>query len=136
MNYLQKRVYLIAQVIIPLSLGALIYLFYRDAIVFHSFNDKFSRYISIQPPAWVLFNLPDFLWLYSLLAALRLAVTKAPKLTMIIWIFSGFLLAIVSELLQLFSLIFGTFDVCDLLFYLFALLLFVIFNKNEFYETP
>jgi hypothetical protein len=128
---MRNKKWLLIQTVFPLILGAGIYLLFRDtsiiksALLSHNYN---SGYFS---PGWVIYNLPDFLWLYSLFASLALWINASHK-TLRAYIFISFIGTLLSEVLQKFNLLFGTFDPFDLLFYFFALILFWLINSKSF----
>jgi hypothetical protein len=128
---MRNKKWLLIQTVFPLILGAGIYLLFRDtsiiklALLSHNYN---SDYFS---PGWVIYNLPDFLWLYSLFASLALWIHASHK-TLRAYIFISFIGTLLSEVLQKFNLLFGTFDPFDLLFYFFALILFWLINSKSF----
>lgn len=69
-------------------------------------------------PSWFIYNLPDGLWIFSYtsisLEIWKHSITKQN----IFWIFSIPFIAVLSEILQFFIIIPGTFDFIDILFYL------------------
>lgn len=75
-------------------------------------------------PGWVLYSLPDGLWVYaytSLMANIWRASKRSP--VKLLWLSSGVLLAVSTEMAQLFGLLFGTFDFLDICFYIGGFLL-------------
>jgi hypothetical protein len=80
--------------------------------------------------AWVKYNLPAALWLFSYLFIMDSIWANHPNKT-IYWIFMSLvpIMAFSSEILQYFSLIPGTFDFKDLLSYFYAIIFFLIINK-------
>ena len=81
-------------------------------------------YSHMEFPDWVLYNLPDGLWLLSYMLVIGTIWHKDNNIyaTFFLWMLPG--LAIGSELLQLFKIIPGTFDVLDLLSYALAMLIY------------
>jgi hypothetical protein len=129
---MRNKKWLLIQAVFPLALGACIYLLFRNTTIISStvlLQHTESGYL---PPGWVIYNLPDFLWLYSLFASLTYLWMHSSQATLRAYIFSGFICALLSEVLQKFKLLFGTFDPFDLLFYLFALVLFWLINSKLF----
>ena len=79
----------------------------------------YSPYLSTSKfPDWLLYNSPDFLWIFSFTSFLLIIWDK--KLTGKNWYYLLFpcIFAITHEFGQLFLLVGGTFDKVDLLFYL------------------
>lgn len=112
----------------PVTLGGIIYIMSRTEHLrmFHwaqiiglkPFIDAIREYaipFSVQLPSWVIFNLPDALWVYGLTALMILI--WANKAGWIRWFFLliGPTLGIGGELCQAFSWAPGTFDRIDFL---------------------
>lgn len=82
-------------------------------------------------PEWMLFSLPDGLWLFSYVCLLLAIWQNTVSAMNAIWMLLIPMLAIASEIGQLFGLVDGTFDVIDLLFYLLGMALpFILFTKT------
>lgn len=111
-------------VCLPLFLGTSIYHFGRSGTYLYQewFDLKVIR-PSIKIPNWMLFNLPDFLWLYAFSNLMLLIWNHQLTFTSLSWVLSGFFIAVFSEVLQGISKIPGTFDTLDLLAYLLAIAL-------------
>ena len=71
-------------------------------------------------PKWVLFSLPDGLWLLSFLLFVRTVWIDASKRAMWMWAGAGLVCSFGHELLQALGLVSGTFDWSDVLAYLIA----------------
>ena len=122
--------------LMTLMLGGLIYLFFRvkTLLVFEWFESlniiEFLRPIrivtmgySVYLPDWLLFSLPDGLWIFSYMAIILLIWRNRIKKNNVIWIFIVPLLIILIEIGQLYHVIIGTFDSVDLIFYFFGAIL-------------
>ena len=82
-------------------------------------------------PEWVLFSLPDGLWIFSYVSLMLFIWSNTVSFKNLFWILSIPFLAIGSEIGQRLGLIPGTFDLPDLLLYIFGMSLpFLIFNKS------
>lgn len=82
-------------------------------------------------PEWILYSLPDGLWIFSYICLMLFIWNTKITYKNIVWLLIIPLLAILSEIGQLFSLINGTFDFVDLTFYILGLLLpFILFNHS------
>lgn len=82
-------------------------------------------------PKWILFSLPDGLWIFSYVC-LMLSIWKGAISTRnIFWISIISLVAIGSEIAQLSGLVQGTFDFSDVLLYFIGSLLPLILYKNS-----
>lgn len=82
-------------------------------------------------PAWVLYSLPDGLWVYAytslMLNIWRVSGRSTIKTT---WILSGVVLAVGTELGQLLGLVVGTFDIWDIYFYATGFLLALLWSAR------
>jgi hypothetical protein len=67
-------------------------------------------------PGWILFSLPDALWVYAITAFMA-GVWGDAKFSTLgrLWLFGGLVLAVGGELSQALGIISGTFDANDLL---------------------
>ncbi len=132
----------ILHVIIPLILGASIYLFFRTPeLIFYQWLGITDEIHSIQNKfntnewgfsAFLIYNIPDGLWAFSFMASLHILLSKQNTLNYLISLFAC-LFCIINECLPLFFNIGQTFDFKDI----YAILLFQIFYltlKNKNYE--
>lgn len=129
---MRNKKWLLIQAVFPLALGACIYLLFRDTTIISSTTLTQHIKSGYLPPGWIIYNLPDFLWLYSLFASLTYLWMHSSQTIVRVYMFIGFIGALLSEVLQKFKLLFGTYDPFDLLFYLFALVLFLLINSKSF----
>jgi len=131
---------LIFKVILPLSVSIIIYLLFRPLtlkgynlidtqiiIQLREFRYYLNDIISIIPK-WVIYCLPDGLWIYSFTSAMILIFEKKPH--QLIFISLPILMAYIHELCQLFLINYGTFDSFDLLTYC----VFYFFSIFSFYS--
>jgi hypothetical protein len=128
---------LFLHVLVPILSGILIYLFWRNTLLNGFFQSPY--YMSANRPSdWVLYNLPDGLWLYAFLACLHLIWNGVPYRQFVKWLILAITLTFSSEFLQAIHLIPGTFDWYDLLAYsiasLFYFFKFTIITKQLFYS--
>ncbi len=107
-------------VICPILLGLFIYLVFgsKDILLFHyiplpDFLASFRE--GKSAPDWFIYNLPDGLWLYSLVQAMA-KIWKGHKGSIIAQT-ACIGLAVGHEVLQKFGYILGTFDLLDILAY-------------------
>lgn len=115
-------------VFLPVILGGLLYILFRsdNLLMFKWFeyiNIKKTIFlirnnINFHPSDWIIYNLPDGLWLFSYTSLMINIWKNKMNYESIFWIFIVPFIAILSEFLQLFNLISGTFDFIDLLFYI------------------
>lgn len=129
---------------LPLILGGFIYIIFRTEtlIMFHwfkylNFSDEINIIKNFKPvhyfPNWFIYNLPDGLWIFSY-TAISLEIWKHSITRQnIFWIFSIPIIAVLSEFLQLFKIIPGTFDFLDVTFYILGTISsYYILTKNNF----
>lgn len=129
---------------LPLILGGFIYIIFRTEtlIMFHwfkylNFSDEINIIKNIKSvhyfPNWFIYNLPDGLWIFSY-TAISLEIWKHSITRQnIFWIFSIPIITVLSEFLQLFKMIPGTFDFLDVTFYILGTISsFYILTKNNF----
>ena len=69
-------------------------------------------------PKWVIYSLPDGLWMFSCTSLILNVWNNRLNKQSIVWIISMPAIAILSEFLQLFHFIRGTFDILDIARYL------------------
>jgi len=92
---------------------------------------KITFQFSDKIPEWILFSLPDGLWIFSYVSLMLFIWQNSVSIKNIFWISIIPILAIGSELGQLFGLVIGTFDIADLLLYFFGMTLpFILFTKS------
>lgn len=127
-----------------LLVGSLIYILFRsstlkmftwfDSLGFiHQINK--ARTISIlysdKLPDLLLYALPDGFWLFSYISLILYIWKNELKPENLFWLFLLPIIAILSEVGQLFQIIPGTFDVLDLIMYLSGTILpFIIYKKS------
>ncbi|HPR32544.1 MAG TPA: hypothetical protein PLK12_10625 [Prolixibacteraceae bacterium] len=119
-------------VLLPLTGGTIIYGLWRGILLF-----GWDPVLSADPPEWILYNLPDALWLYAFLSALTYVWDGERSGKGARWLLLALFLALFSESLQALSLIPGTFDVWDAGAYLLAFLAAgTVHRKFHFIHKP
>ena len=135
--------------IITLLIGGLIYVLFRtSSLLMFSWYKYFGlegilnglRKSTIpfakNIPEWILFSLPDGLWIFSYVCLILLIWKNSVSFKNIFWLLIIPILAIGSELGQLFGLIIGTFDLTDLLLYILGIALpFIFFKQSINFKT-
>lgn len=118
---------------IPLIIGIIIYLLYRG-IPFLNIEKFFIAQSNRENffSLFLYYNLPDGLWLYSLLVTLKIVWNKQLLTKGRYWIYAIISFAILSEFAQKLKIIPGTFDYLDILAYLIAISVFSYRNKHLF----
>jgi len=118
-------------VLLPIFIGGLIYIVSRSKSLkmfnwFEKINlsnevriirDYFSN---IELPNWIIYNLPDFLWVFSFTSLLFIIWNKKIEKENVFYILFPMGIGVLSEFGQLFSIISGTFDKVDIIFYVFG----------------
>lgn len=145
---MKKQNIFIYNYLISLLLGSLIYIIFRSTslkmfswykvIGVNDFVLQLRRYFEGYKyliPNWVLFSLPDGLWTFSYVCLMLWIWKGRVTLKNIFWIIIIPVVAVFSEVAQLFKILSGTFDLSDLFFYLFGIILpFIFFNKSITYN--
>jgi hypothetical protein len=85
-------------------------------------------------PDWVLFSLPDGLWLLSYLLFVRMVWADGPKRPMWAWAGLGLLVSVGHEVSQAAGLVSGTFDWADMAAYTAATI--VAFGPRWVHSQP
>ncbi len=128
----------------PLFVGGLIYILFRTSslkmfrwyeILGLDHSMGILRYSSIpfahRLPKWIIYSLPDGLWIFSYLTLMLIIWRNVISRNNIFWILIVPAIAIISELGQLIGIVPGTFDPADILFYLLGTSLpFIILNQT------
>ena len=116
---------------IPINLGTLIYTFWRGINFIDPMEKIFPLFDSSHVPNWIVYNLPDGLWYYSLQTTLIFIWGETNLRNLGVWTLIAISLAFLSEISQHLKLIPGTFDWKDLLSYAIASLVCCFnFSKN------
>lgn len=135
---------LLVHVVLPVIAGAAIYVLWRapSLLVFRWLDlvgaDQFAHLArgAASParpllPSWVLFTLPDALWVYALTACLSRIWRGSRGASRVAWLSVGPVLGVGSELGQLAGVVPGTFDVVDLCAAAAAAALALLLNARE-----
>lgn len=143
-------IFIILKVVLPILLAGFIYLFYRstETVIFKIINTVISSDALIRLRLFFQFNfsltsvliysLPGGLWLYSFSNLVLIFFNKNEKTQYVLTLLILFFIVCTLELFQYLQITDGTFDLIDLLFYSFAILLSFItgkksINKNQYY---
>lgn len=124
---------------VTLFIGGMIYILYRDeSLIMFSWAKslgisdfiQYLRNTSCEGNIyyWIKFNLPAALWVFSYLFIIDSIWNKKTALYYV-YLSAIPIMGICSEILQLFNLIPGTFDIMDLVGYFCAIGLFIILKK-------
>lgn len=123
---MQKFRLILSHVIVPLLLGGVIYIAFRSqSLILFTWFDKisisgFTNLIRdfLYPlnsilPEWVIYSLPDGLWVYSFTAFLIIIWNNRYE-SVKYWMMIPFTALLLIELLQLTGLLTGTCDLADI----------------------
>lgn len=136
--------YIIAWVIMPLTFGGLIYITSRpkSLLMFKWFNSLNiaritnairAEFMHLNYPYWVKYNLPDFLWVFSLTSLLLIIWNKQIRRENIYYIILPLCIGLLTEIGQFAHILTGTFDIFDIIFYILGGIVSVlIVNKSNF----
>lgn len=113
--------------LIALLVGGLIYIFWRSETLMmfawleYFGLEKFIRSmrditLELSLPNWVLFSLPNALWLFSGLLLFDFIWGSEASVSKLFWFFIFWMIAVCTELSQALRLIPGTFDWQDMTF--------------------
>ena len=140
---LNKSLHLIFNIVAPIIFGFFIYIVYRsnDIIVFDwlcYFHIEMiinairgSNIFYLDIPFWFKYNLPDGLWIYSLINIFLLIWIDNINKYNFYYIYIFVLIACICEIFQFYNIIPGTYDFVDILFYLFFGFLPFLFVSNK-----
>lgn len=136
--------------LLPLIIGGFIYIIFRTETLlmfrwfkFLNLDNEINIIQNLRNiyffPNWFIYNFPDGLWIFSY-TALSLEIWRhSLNKQNVFWVLCIPFVAILSEFLQFFKIISGTFDFIDIIFYLIGVILpFYIlkpFFNNKNYET-
>ena len=127
-----------------LLLGGFVYISFRqDTLKMFSWFDSINLSAVISElrlltlplsdhlPNWFLYSLPDGLWICSYLSVLLVVWDNVISKHNIHWLLLVPMIAIFSEIGQLFKIVPGTFDILDLIFYLGGTVLPILIFTNS-----
>jgi len=104
-------------IIIPISIGLFIYMFYRGIPIIDP-TGVFFPIFNNNLPEWLLYNLPDGLWLYSLLFCISHIWLYDNSVYHFSWLLLTVTLCFTLEFFQQWEIIQGTFDWNDIISYI------------------
>ena len=126
-----KKLRIFFHIVIPIFCGITIYALWRGIYFIDPTQKIFPFAYWHNRTNWLLYNLPDGLWFYALLSAIAFIWKDSYSIFFIMWLFVASTLTFLSEFLQLFHFIPGTFDNYDLLAYSIAILIFYCSNFQQ-----
>ena len=127
-----------------LLIGGLLYVCYRTQtlVMFNWFSklniletiNSFRYYTLPQKnkiPNWVLYSLPDGLWIYSYTSCMLIIWRYKIMNNNLLWIFGLPTIALLSEIAQYFNILQGVFDPIDVLCYTLGISLALVIQKSK-----
>jgi len=124
----------ILHVLVPFLIGASIYILFRG---FYFFDYSVKSFLGnvFTLPNWLLYNLPDGLWLYSFLATIKFIWIRKSKKAGMVWMVLSVTFCFVAEILQDYGIVHGTFDWHDIMFYVIAIICSTVFLPGRFCQN-
>ena len=135
-SYIKERSLLSFLSTMFFSCGGVIYVLYRDTSLrmfswfeqlgLSSYIVQIRECVVVSPPDWIVYSLPDGLWMYSFFLAMRAIWLKdysrlSLYTTLILPIF-----IVLTEILQYFNMFPGTYDAIDLICYTLPIFIYLI----------
>ncbi len=122
--------------VLMLIVGGMIYLLFRDdsLLMFewvrfigmdNSLNYARENTSQLFISDWGKYSLPDGLWCASYILLMTTIWSNKRFLFRLIWTISLPCVAVITELLQLFGILIGTYDSCDLICYIIPMLIYI-----------
>jgi len=147
-SYKVRKAYFFTWHIVSLFAGSIIYILFRvSSLKMFSWSETLGTNITSNRlrgrslliiehlPDWLLYSLPDGLWVFSYICLMLGIWKKSVSRQNIFWIGIVPFIAIGSEIAQLFGTVQGTFDITDIFCYALGFLLpFLLFNKSINYK--
>lgn len=112
-----KKTELFFGVFIPLMIGTIIYIYFSgsERWIFYIIP-KTSILNYFNTPSWLVHNIPDGLWAFSLTYLILMIWDNKINLYSMLFVLTAILLGSSMEFLQHFSIIKGTYDPIDIVF--------------------
>ncbi|MCE7926432.1 MAG: hypothetical protein DYG98_25585 [Haliscomenobacteraceae bacterium CHB4] len=120
-------------ILLPIFSGTMIYALWRGIPLIDSSGEIFPLLYARNAPDWIIYSLPDSLWCYAFLSTIFL-IWKKPSISHFLWLGLAIVIALLSEVLQAFNFIHGTFDWNDLIAYTVAVTAFCL-NFQRSYRS-
>lgn len=125
-----------------LFIGGSIYIIFRPAtLIMFSWFEAFNIYSFVNTyrelgehislPDFIIFNLPDGLWITSYLFIVNSVIPVRNKRELLFWILLLPLISVLGEFLQYYHIIEGQFDIIDILCYILPVIINLIILRYE-----
>ena len=129
--------YIFVHILFPLIISSSVYIFLGTGNQhFFFWLHIHSLHLSCRVPSFIKNNLPDGLWLYAFIKTLEMIWKKHSEIAMYGWFGIATLLAVLSEFLQKWKIIPGTFDMDDMLIYQIVFVICLLQNAFNHILTP
>lgn len=135
---------LILLVFLPIIIGGIIYILFRaeEMIMFEWFRvlsiedsiDILRNNLTWNIPDWILYNLPDGLWLFSITSLMIIIWRQEINISKLVYILFPSLFVLLWEFGQYLNVIKGIFDIKDLVIYLIATFFALIKIKGKLFQ--
>ena len=133
---------MLIMVLLCMSLGAVIYFITRsEGIYLNQWLSQFnngkvlfffqSLLTNAQLPDWVIYSLPDALWMFCLVTIILILWDFRLNKHSMLWVFLAACTGIFFEVFQGLGFVRGTFDWTDLLFIVLAVFIPLLFTRNK-----
>lgn len=141
-THIGKNIVLIAFALVLLLIGGILYLAFRSMSlrmfgwceyigIMDYINELRILCAGTHPSQFVLYNLPDLLWIVSYLLFVNALIPKTDRKLYLFWVLLMPILAILHEIMQALGILTGSFDLVDLLCYLIPTILNIIINLTH-----
>ncbi len=137
-------------VVFPLFIGGLIYIVSRSkSLKIFDWFEKINLsneieiirnyFLNVKLPNRIIYNLPDLLWVFSFTSLLLIIWNKRIYKENILYLLFPMVIGVLSEFGQFLSIINGTYDTIDVIFYIFgglsSILIISKFKLNNYEKT-
>ncbi len=130
---MKNRCFYIIHSFLSIFIGAFIYIVFRSNTYIHNFlniKEPLLSNINFYGDQIIRYALPDFLWCYSFTMLIYAILMPVKNKSLIVCI-SCIIFGILWEILQLLSIITGTFDLIDCFMYILAAIIsYIIYIKR------
>lgn len=142
MKIMGKRIFLTANIILPLLLGAAVYFFTSEDVIFvEMVSSLFGKAIRngcvvtySGVTRLVRYYMPDVIWAYALVFALYFSLGNNAARVKIVFVIAV-IFSSIMEVIQLFPVIPGTFDLIDILVEAIAEIIAAFIIKTQYEEA-
>lgn len=136
------HIYFLLYAVFPVLVGSFLYLFrpslpllvdFLPSYLVNALEDFRKPLITVEFPLWIIYNLPDFLWLFSMQSLMLITWGFKARPDNLFWLLLLPAIAVLSEIGQHFHLIPGRFDWADVAAYMLASIFSAIQIKHPWF---